>query len=301
MSKQETKNKLETVVNIILIVAGISLGTFFYLGENKNPELSSVMFSIALSCILYKFMGGIAQENEFKLGAMKMGGTVAVLFGFMFFFKTVIFEKSVEKANLRLSHQGDWVPVEIKTGSMMSGLRIFGGDDTLSYPGEKEKAEFKSARKRLGYRISESASGELHLLSTNIPADTVGKVEVRDIKTASLFNSLEPDRHESLIQVFSLKPEVDSLNSSAKIAGVELPFEIKVFPSSRFSVTPKDETAEPYISPKPVESKKSYVISTAPGELYVIMLEQADARPEIDSDKRYSKWLVQKFKTRLEP
>jgi hypothetical protein len=74
------------LANIILIGVGIICGSIFFIVEMK--DLSLIFFSIALASILYQFLGGIGDTNSFNLGAIKFGGSAAILLGFMWFLKS---------------------------------------------------------------------------------------------------------------------------------------------------------------------------------------------------------------------
>lgn len=125
------------------------------------------------------------------------------------------------------------------------------------------------------------------------PSDTVGFVDINNFKNTGLFNKTIVAEDEKRIQIFKLYSDIDSLNSSKKLETVFLPFEIKVFNTSRFSI-------EPYYENYEIVKRTSYIIpGNKKDEIYVVFLEQANSSDSIKS-KRYSKWLVKKMKYKIE-
>ena len=94
--------KIELYANISLIIIGLIVGTILILIGEGIPSM--VFFSISLTSILYQFLGGIESNNSFKLGAIKFGGSTAVLFAFLYFFSNNIFlSKKYDKIVLKVS------------------------------------------------------------------------------------------------------------------------------------------------------------------------------------------------------
>jgi len=279
--------KIEIIANITLIVIGLLLGIIFFISDKM--DLSLILFSIALACILYQFLGGIGEGNSFQLGAIKFGGAAAILIGFMFFLKKVVFVPTPEKYKLEISDI-DWMPVSIETGRIKT-IKIKSGGQEEQFPDES-KSDYLNSRKNHEYQISDKANNQFSIELKSRPSDTIGFVNINNFKTKRLYNKTVIAENEKVMQIFTLKPEVDSLNSSNKIETVSLPFEIKVFKNSRFSI-------EPYYMNLEVVKRTSYIVPANENESYVVFLEQANSGYSNNSE-RFSKWLVKKIKHKME-
>ena len=96
--------------------------------------MSLILFSIALACILYQFLGGIGDSNSFQLGAIKFGGAAAILIGFMFFLKKVVFVPTPELYKLEISNK-NWIPISIETGKI-EPVTIKSGKQKMHFPNQ---------------------------------------------------------------------------------------------------------------------------------------------------------------------
>jgi hypothetical protein len=109
------KKNLEDLVLVILIAIGLLGCSFFFFRDDGKP-LSAFFAAFALSCIVYRFLGGIAQETSFQTGFLKLGGSAAFIIGAIWFLNTQVF---VPRASILLSmpQQTRWYPVRMDTGS----------------------------------------------------------------------------------------------------------------------------------------------------------------------------------------
>ena len=283
----EMNKKIETIANIALAIIGLVLGILFYLSELK--DLSLILFSIAIASILYQFLGGIGEENTFKLGALKFGGAAAILIGFMYFLKTFIFIPTPELYNLEISDK-NWIPISIETGKIKTVI-IKSGKQEMQFP-DQSNSEYLENRKKHEYQISNKNNNQFSIELKSTPSDTIGFVDINNFKVKGLYNKIVNAEDETKIQVFTLYPERENQNSSKKINDVSLPFDIEVFNTSRFSIKPFYNNLE-------VAPRTSYLVPFNEDELYIVFLEQANSTDTIKT-KRYSKWLVRKFKNKLE-
>lgn len=87
-TEENNPKKLEDRVLIALIVTGIAGGIVFYFIDGAK-FLSAVFLSIALSAIVYKYLGGITETN-FKIGLFKVTGSAAFMIGCIWFLNTQI-------------------------------------------------------------------------------------------------------------------------------------------------------------------------------------------------------------------
>ncbi|MTI30299.1 hypothetical protein [Xanthovirga aplysinae] len=281
------KNKVGVIANIILIIMGLTLGIVFFLMEDEKKDLSIVLFSIAIGSILYQFLGGVGESNSFQLGAIKFGGTAAVLIGFMFFLKKVVFVPTVQGPELTVSPEKDWIPISTETGKIKP-IIISNGKEEKIIPNLLDKS-YLNARKRHEYQLSNKNASQFSIeLKSNL-TDTIGYVDIHNFRTRGLYNITEIAKDSKVIQVFTLYPENVNKNSSMKLENVLLPFEIKVFNTSRFSI-------EPFILNQEVVKRSSWLIPFSTDESYIVFLEQANSKDSV----KFSKWLVEKLDHKLE-
>jgi len=279
--------KIEIIANITFIVIGLLLGIFFFISEKK--DLSLILFSIALACILYQFLGGIGDANSFQLGAIKFGVAAAILIGFMFFLKKVVFVPTPELYKLEISDK-NWIPISTETGKIKK-VTIKSGKQEIHFPNQSN-SKYLENRKKHEYQISNKNNNQFSIELKSTPSDTVGFVDINNFKTKGLYNKTVIAEDEKRIQVFTLYPERENHNSSKKIKNVSLPFDIEVFNTSRFSI-------EPFYKNLEVVTRTSYIVPFNEDELYIVFLEQANSTDTIKTE-RYSKWLVRKLKHKLE-
>lgn len=100
-TEETTQKKLEDRVLIALIVTGIAGGIAFYFIDDAK-FLSAVFLSIALSGIVYKYLGGITETN-FKIGLFKVTGSAAFMIGCIWFLNTQILAASPKVDNSKIA------------------------------------------------------------------------------------------------------------------------------------------------------------------------------------------------------
>lgn len=284
----------ELIANIVLIVIGLAGGIIFFMMNQK--DLSLVLFSVALASILYQFLGGIGDSNAFNLGALKFGGSAAILIGFMFFLKKVVFIPSPENCKLIISEKG-WIPINANDGKTLS-VNISNGAEQKVYPDPTDS----SKRKSQSFQIAEKDSSTFSVLS-NDEAEEIGFFNLSNFKTSTLYNKTEIDNESEIkVKVFELNPDDPNNDSTLdKNELKSLPFEIKVHDVSLFSILPKDASRKPFYENMEVVKKTSYLVPIGNSESYIVFLEQAVSVLEPPTyNRRFSKWLVKKIKHKLE-
>jgi hypothetical protein len=277
--------KVEVIANIILAFIGLVAGIIFFI--NEMIPLSVVFFAIAIGSILYQFLGGIGEQNTVKFGFIKFGGAAAILLGFMFFLKEVVFEPIPKNPSLRISPEEGWMPIDTETGKIKK-VTISNGDTKAVFPDTVNQL-FVQERKNHEYLLSKISPSKFTIQLKSKPTDTVGFIDIHNFTETGLFNKVKIAEDSRAIQIFTLYPDDPTKNSSNKIGNIALPFEIKVFSSSRFSI-------EPFIENQEVVIKTSWIIPYNTNTLYVVFLEQANSTDSI----KFSKWLVEKFELKLE-
>jgi hypothetical protein len=75
-------NKFEKIVIIIALSVGL-LGGVILIAVSFPPIVPSIFISTAISVLVYHFLGGI-KDAGFKMGPIKMGGSIAALIGCAF-------------------------------------------------------------------------------------------------------------------------------------------------------------------------------------------------------------------------
>jgi len=275
--------KVEVVANIALSIIGLFTGIVLFIHEMK--DLSVVFFSIALGSILYQFLGGIGEENTFKLGFIKFSGAAAVLLGSMLVIKMYVFDPAPN--GLSIAPEQGWVPIDTETGKIKK-IAISHGNTKTVFPDSLNQM-LAQERKNHEYQLSKISPSKFAIQLKSKPTDTVGFVDIHNFTETGLFNKVKTAEDSKAIQIFTLYPDDPTKNSTKKIETIALPFEIKVFSSSRFSI-------EPFIENQEVVIKTSWIIPHGTNTFYVVFLEQANSTDSV----KFSKWLVEKLELKLE-
>lgn len=283
------KKDYELIANIILIITGIIAGTIFYFIDAKS--LSSIFFAMALASILYQFLGGIGDSNSISLGAVKFGGSAAVLLGFIYYLNDYVFSPPETQHDEIAYSQKNWIPINTETGKTLSPpLTIALGNKVDTFP----KPGSDGIRALHNFKVLEVKNNKFALYISDT-ARRVGFFNISDLSSESLFNNIIIDKDETNVQIFTLKPDSENLSSTRFIKRLNLPFEIRVFNESRFSITIDNKPLEKFKN-REVVPRTSYIIPVSDDEIYVAFLEQASNIVNDDYPERYSKWLVKKLR-----
>lgn len=303
------KNKIEIIANSILTIVGIAGGVLFY--KESAPGLSSIMFSIALACILYQFLGGISQDHSVQLGVIKLGGTAAVLVMFMLFLNNYILGKDDFKIE---STSEKWIPIDVNTGKIAT-VTVKHKDEVIEkIPNEELKKTYKDNRANYAYKLVEDSC--VFRLKTMADDETFGQVKTAEGLPKSLFRKLDVENVNDVIRFYmspdsfppskvgkkgdsSELPDLEWVKQSSQTKSARyLPFDIIVSETS-FSIMKdgkcliKDEVFVP---------RKCFIVpheeQNATRCSYVIFLEQADSEG-VNFGVRFSKWLVKKVEHAL--
>jgi len=124
-SKSKEKNKFSTtemVVIISIIAVGLILSILTYtLKLSVPPILVAVFMGIAVSAIVYRFLGGISPETAFSVGALKLGGSMAALIGCAWFINVELESQTLKNLdNLFEPHYREWFAIERNTKKPMT-------------------------------------------------------------------------------------------------------------------------------------------------------------------------------------
>ena len=278
-------NRTELIANIILIAVGVICGTIFYIVQLR--ELSPVFFAIALASILYQFLGGIGDGNNFNLGALKFGGAAAVLIGFMYFLKSFVFVQSVDESKLNIDKE-DWIPISAESGKSIE-VTISNGKDTRVFP------DSTASRNTHSFTVTENEAKHFNVKVLGY-GESIGSFQISNLTTSTLFNEISIDDEEKRIKIFTLYPDDPDQNSTADFEELSLPFEIQHYNKSLFRIRKDDEAL---IDGFEVVPRTAYLVPLSPTSSYVVFLEQAANNVSKKYPDRYSKWLVKRITLEL--
>jgi len=162
----KSHGKIELIILLLLISSGIVGGIWAKLiGE---IGLSSILFSISLATILYRFLGGISQDSSFKMGVVKLSGSAAVLIGFMWVMNSNILS---EKETVKVDPTSGWIAINSETGE---GMDVKIGDFVQVAYSVAERKRRKNTQLNLL-----PGEGRYHV-TANYGKDTIGVI--REIK-----------------------------------------------------------------------------------------------------------------------
>lgn len=299
------KNRIEVIANSILIAVGIVGGIVLY--NRSDPGVSSVMFSIALACILYQFLGGISQDHSLQLGVIKLGGTAAVLVMFILFLNNYIL-----KDKLVIKPDVDWLAISSEDGKTVN-LLILHNNDTI-YPSSKNVDEHKKKRSKQEFKLMENDS-TVFSLQPSSGDEPVGFIDLNNSKQKSLFRKLRLSTDSELLRFYltsDLKSSVTEENLREIRRGLpgfewvnsnkqskenmvrSLPFEIKLS-GAKYSII-KDGVA--LVDKEDPVGKTCYIVSHQSEDegscSYLVILEQANFEKNKFGVK-YIKWLVRRM------
>lgn len=193
----DEKKRFEDYVLIALIALGLFVGAFLYFLPDGQP-ISSIFVTFGLSCLLYRFLGGIGQNTKFSVGAFRLGGSAAFMIGCIYFINEYIYPKPEENSIVLSAPVDRWVPVKYATGEFEEVvIKTSIGDTIFHGLVGKDKESFKKRE----YRIFKE--GEHYYLSSYVDSLIIGH-----IKFENLFKAIENDINITIkdFRVFKLYP-----------------------------------------------------------------------------------------------
>jgi hypothetical protein len=97
-------------ISLVLVAIGFALGTTVW--EYGFPAtIVSFLLGLALATFSYVYLGGV-RENELRIGGLKLAGTVAVVFAFLYYLPAPL---AAEMNNLPLIEKGRHAEERIRT------------------------------------------------------------------------------------------------------------------------------------------------------------------------------------------
>lgn len=270
-------NRIELVVLIILIFSGIILGIVFY--NKGEKDMTAIMIGLSLTSILYKFLGGIGDQNSLKLGVIKFGGSAAVLFGFIYGLSNFIL---LSEINLKVEPDNNWIPINYQTGEIIE-VAILNEDDSLFITNSEIG---KIALKKNQCTLKRNESDNTFFVKTE-GNEVIGKLTNMNFKNKGFFNGMEPIESYRI----TLKPGSLNSNTSKEKLPDQYNFEISVTPSNQYFIKTSGDTLNNVISKMKVNI---FEVPEEPDNLYVALIEQADAN-STNINKHFSVWDIIKF------
>lgn len=103
----------EDAVIIAIIALGLIGPLLIYLfAVAVPPLLVAVFLGLAVSAVVYRFLGGIGKDTSFTIGALRLGGTMAALLGCVWFFDGQIERQTRGLDVLFDPHPSEWFALE---------------------------------------------------------------------------------------------------------------------------------------------------------------------------------------------
>ncbi len=156
-------SKIELIIQLVLIGSGMISGiVFFVMGYY---QLSSVLFAIAIASILYRFLGGLGEENSLGMGAIKLSGSAAVLGGFIYLLNGTLSDTDIRHL---VEPHGNWIPVNPKTGGVVSVVIA----DSIRIPADESYVDLRKSN-----RLEIAKTDKDWFVIQGASGDTIGKVE----------------------------------------------------------------------------------------------------------------------------
>lgn len=278
-SKNINYEKIEMISIISLIVIGIVVGIVFYYDE--KTDISAVMLSIALASILYRFLGGIGEQNSLAIGFLKLSGSAAVLFGFIYGLDQFIFVKEMPDVGVTITPEKGWIPIDIVSGKVTKVSVEYPNNQIHEFP---ITDNYKQKIKKHEYTVFQERS-KFKIIGTHTN-DTVGFTKINNWKVDDIFQNIQFIENEDTY-IFTLIPGGPKSTSKSLENVKGLPFEIQLLESARYNILIGDSV----ISNKIVAPKTGKLISIPESnKVYLAYIEQANFLP--DTIENYSKWFI---------
>ena len=267
------KKKIEDVVLIVILTIGLILGVVFYFHPEGKP-LSSIFLTLSLTSLLYRFLGGIAQDTSFSVGLFKLGGSAAFMIGSIWFINSVVFKEA--GSGVQIEPREGWFPVSAVDGLPIQVL-VADENDSLLFALEHQRASLAGNAYKL------KASNDRNLLFNEKDPDFVIGYLDESIQ-ASIESLYEPE----IFTLYPYRKSADTFTTN------RFPFYIEAH-DGYFSIRNKEDrnpVNDRCFEIEPVK-KKSRVFSIDEKSYLCIVLQAAH---RVDSthttESWYSRYLV---------
>ena len=297
-----TQAKLENIVLLVLIAAGVSLGIYYRTaGDN---QLSAILFSLAFASVLYKFLGGGGEQNSLSLGVIKFGGSAAVLGGFIWLLSQVIFVDEAATGlptdlNFRTTPSTNWYPADTETGAPTEvALQV--GDSTISLPLHDINTEKIETRR---FELNEFEDGKFHVQHVGNQQEILGQVLLSDIKGnyKSLVGRCKEPAH---IDLFKLYPNRGGQRSTAELENLLIktekreqifpfPFVLRTY-GTTFSIKMRNDKSV-VTADKEIMQKNPILVEDTTGKCSWLVFPVHANLVNPDTYNHYSEWVVLKL------
>lgn len=117
---------IENIVIIFVIALGLIGSIIIYACRLPIPAIVvGILLGTAIAALVYRFLGGIPPETTFKVGALKVTGTMAALIGSALLFNNILEKQTRDLDNLFKPNYENWIAVSKNSGTPI-GLKVIG-------------------------------------------------------------------------------------------------------------------------------------------------------------------------------
>jgi hypothetical protein len=279
LTKLTTKLKKGLSAEDVVVVAVIALGFLgsalaFVIRVDIPPIIIAVFLGSAVSALVYRFLGGIATETTFTMGAFKVGGTMAALLGSSYFINAQLVTQTLNMDELFEPHVTQWFAMEKQTAvPIRVKIRGVSNDIPEPAPNTLENAQLQVKREDTGFSV--------------FPMDadfSLGRLNPRELRSAALYTSVG-QKLEPFVVTRRLPPD------SANIDLDPIPFRISTNryggDFSRYTLV---DDAGNEIYHGSIYRKQAEIVEVD-GRVYVIAVVEVDHEPE-EGDPPYAKFAI---------
>ena len=282
----DERKKFEDLILVILIGLGLLIGAFLYFKPDGQP-ISSIFVTFGLSCLLYRFLGGIGQNTKFSVGAFRLGGSAAFMVGCIFFINEYIYPRPEVNSIVIDAPVDRWIPVKYATGEYERVTVLTPTRDTIT--DGLSGTDIESFRKR-EYCINKE--GDNYFICSNIDSSIIGRISFEN-----LFKAVESDINIVIkdFRVFKLYPNpVNDPKSKEKrykstdsLDAVKNTFPLVIeVDKINMSIKTKDDSLLTSDVPR---SEKFYLVNVE-NDYFIITILHANF--ETSESKWYSEFLI---------
>lgn len=274
-AKLKTGLSAEDVVIVTVIALGFGGSALVSVIQvDVPPIIVAVFLGSAVSALVYRFLGGIAEETTFTMGALKVGGTMAALLGFSYFINGQLVNQTLNLNELFEPHVNQWFAMEKETAVPIR-VKIRGVRDDIPKPAHNalENTQLEVKREDAGFSVFP--------LGADFP---LGRLNARELRSAGLYTSVG-QKLEPFVVTRRLPP--DSANNDLDPIPFWLATKRYGGDFSRYALIDKagDEVYRGSIYRKQTEIVK------VDGRVYVIAVVEVDHEPE-EGNQPYAKFAI---------
>lgn len=132
----------EDIVVTAAVAIGIVGGGIMSLFSKIPPIIIGIFLGMGISSLVYRFLGGITQDNSFAVKGIKLTGTVAVWIVCALIINNELAKQIPINPNQEDILQKDLIlTVHDNTGKLMSGIKLYVADEFID-PQKEDQAKY---------------------------------------------------------------------------------------------------------------------------------------------------------------